>query len=166
MALLAVAAVSLGSVASARTLQPSARVAIQGGSAVHAIQLGHKKKKEHKKHKAGLGLSSAYGSVPAGTYQASYRLSYPSSGDSTAWENGGAPMTLSVAAKNAFNDGLTQFNKQYSTECASEGAALHLTLSCRVSYQAWNGTYFGITFTGATSGGVYDTMALRYTKVG
>ncbi|MGA8207707.1 MAG: hypothetical protein WB867_06755 [Candidatus Dormiibacterota bacterium] len=165
-------------VASALTLSASAasiscpkmgtQTASRGVASAHVVQVGHKKKKKHKKkHHTTPLLGSDFGSVPLGKYQAAYDLSY--TGFSSGWVNT-AQYTLSSSLAAAFKAGINSYNTNYSQECDKEGTSLGISnWSCSLTYQTWNGTSFGFTFSasGTTpTGATYSsTIAVRYTKI-
>jgi hypothetical protein len=144
-----------------------AQTASRSVASGHVIQVGHKKKKKKKKHHSAPLLGSDFGKVPLGKYQAAYDLSY--TGFSSGWENTGV-YTLSSSLAAAFKEGISTYDTQYSQECDKEGTQLGISnWSCSETYQSWNGTSFGFTFsaTGTTAAGASfsSTVAVRYTKI-
>jgi hypothetical protein len=145
--------------------QTSSRAVVSG----HVIQVGHKKKKKkhHKKPHSTPLLGANFGNVPLGKYQAAYDLSY--TGFSSGWKNTGV-YTLSSSLAAVFKEGISSYDTQYSQECDKEGTQLGIgNWSCSETYQSWNGTSFGFTFTaaGTTPDGASfsSTIAVRYTKI-
>jgi hypothetical protein len=134
----------------------------------HVIQVGHKKKKHHKKPHSKPLLGANFGNVPLGTYQAAYDVTY--TGFSGGWVDAGQ-YTLSSAAVADFKAGISTYNCEYGSRCDSEGTALGISgWSCSETCQSWNGTSFGFSFSasGPTSAGASftETVAIRYTKIG
>jgi|GEM_PF-6468459 len=132
----------------------------------HVIQVGHKKKKKH--HKKPQLLGANFGNVPLGKYQAAYDLSY--TGFSSGWKDTGV-YTLSSSLASAFKEGINNYSTQYGQECAQEGTSLGISnFSCSETFQSWNGTSFGFTFSssGTTPSGATfsSTVAVRYTRIG
>jgi hypothetical protein len=140
-------------------------------TAAHAITVSHKKKKQHGKKKPSSHplLPSDFGNVPVGRYEAAYSIDVPGFED-TGWVNDKA-YVLSDSEASAFTQGLDLFSTEYNHECASEGSSLGVSgWSCSETYQPWNGSSFGFSFTasGSNTGGIAfsETIALRYTKIG
>lgn len=164
------ASVSVG-LASARSVQTSSRAT----ATAHVIGVSKKKKhKKHKKHHKKTNststpiLGSDFGDVALGTYQAAYDIDIPGL-ENTGWVDSGQ-YTLSSAAVAEFKLGLNTFNSEYGARCASEGTAMHITnWNCTESYQSWNGTSFGFSFsaTGTDAAGTTftETISIRYTKI-
>jgi hypothetical protein len=144
-----------------------AQTASRSVASGHVIQVGHKKKKKKKKHHSAPLLGSDFGKVPLGKYQAAYDLSY--TGFSSGWVNT-TTYTLTSSLVAAFKAGISAYDTEYGQECDKEGTQLGISnWSCSLTYQTWNGTSFGFTYsaTGTTAAGASfsSTVAVRYTKI-
>jgi hypothetical protein len=161
------ALVLTASAATSSCPQPGAGAASRAAVRGQVIQAGHKKRKHHKKSHATPLLGASFGNVPLGKYQAAYDLSY--TGFSSGWKDTGV-YTLSSSLATAFKVGISNYDTQYGQECAQEGTQLGIgNWSCSETYQSWNDTSFGFTFTasGTTPAGTSfsSTIAVRYTKI-
>jgi hypothetical protein len=167
-----VIASSLAVTASAATLscpKLGAQTSSRGLASAHVIQVGHKKKKKkhHKKSHSSPLLGANFGNVPLGTYQAAYDLSY--TGFSSGWVNT-TTYTLTKSLVAVFKEGISNYDTEYGQECDKEGTQLGISnWSCNLTYQTWNGTSFGFTYSssGTTPAGATfsSSVAVRYTKI-
>jgi hypothetical protein len=104
------------------------------------------------------------GSVPEGTYHAWFNV-YTSpiqpyyAGQNTGWIDLG-PVALSGSALSANLTWIHDAYNTYANDCSSGMAALGVSASCGAKALPWNGSYFGIVFTGNAS----DNKGNAYTS--
>lgn len=163
------AGVSVGHIAAAVGALVVVAAAVVG---VVALTHQHATPQVHQTQRA--AVAAAFGDVPVGNYQASDMIStsFAVPGAKTGWTNIGVPGQITAAQGSDFAKEITSLQTTIQSECATEAAALGASLTCKLSYQPWNGTYFGLTIGivgSATSGGVTSSgsfsAAMRFTKV-